>query len=295
MAKRTAIRIDSSTKAIITGASSGIGAALAIAMGKRGASVVLIARRRDRLEAVAEQVREAGGTAYVRTADISKRDEAEAITKNAVESMGGVDVLVNNAGRGNMASVEDTTQEMIESMFALNVYALWYTTGVVLPHMKAQRKGHIVNISSVAGTMAFPFNSAYVAAKHACTGFTAALRSELVETGVEASAVYPAGVETEWGDVTEGGAIGSLFFHGIKNSRKIARERDVDLAPLSPMIPAEEVAQIIIDSIENPQRCDIFTHNGTLDHAVHAIVDRPTLEQRFTPVYLGMRKSYEEL
>jgi len=180
--------------AIITGASSGIGAALALQISREGASVILAARRREKLEQLAAEITRAGQVALPITADVTKRADAEMLVRTAVERFGRVDILVNNAGRGHFASVEDTTDEMIRSMFELNVYPLWYTTRPALTQMKKQGSGHIINIASMAGKIGYPYNSAYVAAKHACVGFTHALRMELMETGIHATVVCPAAV-----------------------------------------------------------------------------------------------------
>ena len=144
-------------------------------------------------------------------ADVTIRADAEALIARTVDRHGRIDILVNNAGRGHCGSVEDTTDEVIEHMFATNVYSLWYTTRPALLHMRKQKSGHIINVSSIAGKLGYPYNSAYVAAKHACVGFTHALRSELMETGIHASVVCPAGVKTDWASSTEGGDMLQFF------------------------------------------------------------------------------------
>ncbi len=288
-----AMEITPSTVVLITGASSGIGEALAMELAASGAGIALCARRTDRLEAVAENVRAAGGRPLVITADITDRSAAEKAVQLTIETFGGIDVLVNNAGRGHRSSVEDTTQEQLESMFELNVYSLFYTTAAVLPLMKQQGRGHIITVSSIAGKMAFPFNSAYVAAKHAAVGFTAALRAELVETGVEATVICPDGVATEWAGTTEGGAIGEIFVQGIRRSKQIAAGRGLPLSPLQPLMSAQAVASVIVGAIRNPREADVFTHPGTYELAVMAATDRKALEQKYLPLYLGMREAYE--
>jgi short-subunit dehydrogenase len=287
------MNISSETRAVITGASSGIGEALAIALGELGAKVALIARRKERLEAVAEKVRKAGGTPLVLQADVAAKEDIQSAMKQAIEEFGGIDILVNNAGRGNLASIEDTTPEQLESIFGVNVYSLWYTTAIALPVMKKQGSGHIMNVSSVVGKVAFPMNSAYISAKHATVGFTAALRTELQETGVEASVVCPAGVETEWAVVTEGGPIADIFVGGIQRSQAIAEERGIPRAPLTGMMSAAAVAEIMLEAIRNPRKPDVFTHNGTEVEAILAETDRRAVENQMLPLYLGMRQEYE--
>jgi short-subunit dehydrogenase len=160
--------------------------------------------------------------------------------------------------------------------------------------MKLQGYGHIINIASVAGTMGFPFNSAYVAAKHAVMGFTASLRAELAGSDIHATAVCPDGVITEWGTVTEGGEIGKLFMSGIRESRSIAREKGIGLAPLAAMITANNVADIILQTAEFPPEHDIYTHAGTHERAMEFAENRWKAEQKMLALYLGMQKSYSQ-
>ncbi len=288
------IAIQKGVRVIITGASSGIGAALAQQCGAAQATVALIARRKDRLEAVAAGVEAAGGQAYPIVADVSQPEQITPALQQLLEQWGGVEVLINNAGRGNCALVEETTPEQLERIFGVNVFALWYTTAVVLPVMKQQGRGVIVNVASVAGKWGYPINSAYVAAKHACVGFTAALRTELLDTSITAFAVCPAAVDTEWPSVTEGCAIGDIFLDGVRRSKQIAEERGLPLAPLSPVFSAEEVARQIMAAITEPPTNDLFTHPGTAEMAVLAAQDRSALEQQMLPFYLGVLEAYRE-
>ncbi len=287
------ISITRNTRIVITGASSGIGAALARQCGERGATVALVARRKERLDEVAAAVEAAGGVAYPVVADVASFRQITEALQALLEQWGGsVDVLVNNAGRGNCALVEETTPEQLSRIFGVNVFALWYTTAVVLPVMKAQNRGVIVNIASVAGKWGYPINSAYVAAKHACIGFTAALRTELLETAVTAFAVCPAAVDTEWPQVTEGCAIGEVFLEGVRRSKRIAEERGLPLAPLSPVLTPEAVAAQIIEAIATPPPNDLFTHPGTAELAVLGAQNRAALEQQMLPFYLGVLEAY---
>lgn len=287
--------ISQSTVALVTGASTGIGEALALELAHHGAKVAICARRISKLKEVADNIQLAGGTPLVLACDITDREQAASAVQQTVDTFGRLDILVNNAGRGHLASVEETTQEQLESMFELNVFSMFYTTAAALPVMKQQGSGHIVNIASIAGKLAFPFNSAYVAAKHAAVGFTAALRTELVETGVEATVICPDGVDTNWAKVTEGGPIGDIFTHGIRRSKDIAKERGLPLSPLKPLLKPQQIAAIILQAIRDPQQADVFTHSGTYELAVEAATDRKALEHRFLPLYLGMREAYEEL
>jgi len=211
-----------------------------------------------------------------------------------VEHFGRLDVLLNNAGRGNLASVEETTPEQLWRIFAVNAFALWYVTAPALPIMKAQGRGHILVIASVAGKWGYPYNSAYVAAKHAAVGFVAALRAELIGTGVEATVVCPAAVDTEWGIATEGGPLGLLFEEAVRRSRQIARQRALPLAPLPKVLSADEIAERLVELVRHPPRTDVFTHAGTEELALLALRHRRMFEQQMLPFYLGAQQVYEE-
>jgi hypothetical protein len=280
--------------AIITGASSGIGAALGKLLAREGATAVLAARRVDKLHAVAQHIQTEGGRAVAHPCDVTVKAEAEHLIRTAFESFGRVDILVNNAGRGHFSSVEDTTDEMIHSMFKVNVYALWYTVRPTLRIMKSQGSGHIINIASMAGKLGFPFNSAYVAAKHACVGFTHALRQELLETGIHASVVCPAGVLTEWADVTEGGAMKEMFSASGANIKRIARDRNIELPNIEGVLLPELVAQKILDCLYHPV-AEVYTHRGAREFVELATKHRETAEQHQLPVVLGEREVYEKV
>ena len=279
---------------VITGASSGIGAELAFKAAANGYFIAICARRKEKLESVQQSIEQNGGKCFMMQADISIKEQAEQFIHNVISHYGRIDILVNNAGRGNLASVEDTTQEQLLSIFGVNVFSLWYITAPALIQMKLQGNGHIINIASVAGTMGFPFNSAYVAAKHAVMGFTASLRAELAGSDIHATAICPDGVITEWGMVTEGGEIGKLFMSGIRESRSIAREKGIGLAPLAAMITAKSVADIILQTAEFPPEHDIYTHVGTHERAMEFAENRWKAEQKMLALYLGMQKSYSE-
>ena len=288
------MNLDATSVAVITGASSGLGAALAIDLAAKGCQVVLVARRQEKLLAVADIITQSGGRASCIVADVSHESECERIIRQVVADFGRIDVLINNAGRGNMNSVEDTPSEQWRSMFAVNVDSIFWLTARALPHMRQANAGSIMAISSVAGRYGHPYNAAYVAAKHAVVGFIAALRTELVGTGINATVICPAGIVTEWGDVTEGGSIGALYGKAIPSSRTIARDRGLATAPLSRMMSAQECSKIIIDAIEAGRGDDVFTHSGTKDIAVQTVQDRCAQEDRFESLWLAMGQAYHE-
>ncbi|HXX64987.1 MAG TPA: SDR family NAD(P)-dependent oxidoreductase [Bacteroidota bacterium] len=280
--------------AVITGASTGIGEALAYRLAREGAALVLAARRWDRLEEVVARVKAEGGAALGVRTDVTVRTEAEAFISAAVAAHGRIDILVNNAGRGHFAQIEDTTDEMIKSMFELNVYSLWYTTRPALRQMRRQGSGHIINIASMAGKLGFPFNSAYVAAKHACVGFTLALRQELLESGIDASVVCPGSVRTEWATATEGGPMLEMFSASGPLVKKIAAERQITLPAIEGVLSPETIAEKIVDCVYKPV-AEVYTHKGSVEFLRLAAENREEAERHQLPVVLGERAVYQQI
>lgn len=288
------MKTDQHSVVLITGASSGLGAALALRYGETRATIVLVARREERLREVATNVEAAGGKAMVIVADVSREDECNRVIDTTATAFGNIDVLINNAGRGNLSSVEDTPTEQWKSMFAINVDSVFWLTARVLPIMKLSNSGHIIAISSVAGKYGHPFNAAYVAAKHAVAGFIAALRTELLGTNIHATCVFPAGITTEWADATEGGSIGALYAVAIPRSRTTAKELGIGIAPLSRMMSADECANIIVRETAAGRVDDIYTHKGTRELAVLATQDRISQEDRFAALWIAMHQMYHK-
>ena len=185
------------TAGIVTGASSGIGAQLAKDVATRGMRVALLARRLDRLEAVAADIRAAGGDALPVRCDVAERRDVENAVRTVVERWGRVDLLVNNAGFGRHVLFKDHDVGDIERMMRTNVLGTVYAIKAVLPTMRAQRRGWIVNLSSVAGKLGQPDEAVYSATKFAVAGLSEGLAHELAPLGIHVMTVYPALVRTE--------------------------------------------------------------------------------------------------
>jgi len=194
-----------STTALVTGASSGIGAATARQLAEHGASVALVARRLDRLEALAADIDKAGGTALVLEGDITDRTQAEAAVLQAVERFGRLDVLVNNAGLMLLGPVVGADIEEWERMIAVNIQGVLYITRAALPHLLQaaeegpRRVADIVNVSSIAGRVAWNGYGVYSFTKFGLNGFTESLRQEVTRRHVRVGVVEPGGVATELG------------------------------------------------------------------------------------------------
>jgi len=185
------------TVGIVTGASSGIGAQLARDLAARGMRVALLARRADRLGAVATEIRSAGGEAAVEVCDVAERASVERAVGTVVERWGRVDLLVNNAGYGRHVLFKDHDVADIERMMRTNYLGAVYATKAVLPAMRGRGRGWVVNVSSVAGKLGQPDEAAYSASKFAVAGLSEALSYELAPLGIHVMAVYPALVRTE--------------------------------------------------------------------------------------------------
>jgi short-subunit dehydrogenase len=184
--------------ALVTGASSGIGEATALALAAAGARVGLLARRRERLETVAHAIAQAGGDALVLAGDVTDETFARAAVGRVLDRWSRLDVVVNNAGRGLAARFEDTTTDDLRAILELNLVSVLTVTRAALPAMRRQGRGHIINVSSVVGRRGIPLRAAYSATKFALGGLTEALRVELRGTGIHATLVYPVYTETEF-------------------------------------------------------------------------------------------------
>ncbi|MGO4804635.1 SDR family NAD(P)-dependent oxidoreductase [Arthrobacter sp. 2MCAF15] len=193
------------TVALVTGASSGIGAATARQLAGLGASVALVARRRARLETLAAEIATVGGTALVIEADITDRAQAQSVVDQTVERFGQLDILVNNAGLMLLGPVVGADPEEWDRMIAINVQGLLHTTHAALPHLlkaaggSPRRVADIVNISSIAGRVAWNGYGVYNLTKFGVNGFTEALRQEVTQRHVRVGVLEPGGVDTELG------------------------------------------------------------------------------------------------
>jgi 3-oxoacyl-[acyl-carrier protein] reductase len=182
---------------VITGASSGIGAQLARDLAARGMHVALLARRQDRLQALADECSQRGVTAIPIVCDVSQRESVVSAIARAVERLGQIDLLVNSAGYVRHTLFKDHDVADIERMMRTNYLGTVYAIKAALPAMRARRQGWIVNVSSVAGRLGQPDEAAYSATKFAVTGLSEALAYELAPLGIHVMTVYPALVRTE--------------------------------------------------------------------------------------------------
>ncbi len=185
---------------LITGASSGIGKAVGIEFAKLGANLVLIARKNDKLEKTADELKKFGTSVLVCQCDVSKKDQVKHMTSMVLEKFGTVDVLINNAGFAIYGTVGDLNIEEIESQMNTNYFGMVYCTKNFLPLMLKRKSGHIVNVASVAASFGLPGIASYCASKFAMLGFSEGLKHELKNTGVGITVVSPIMVRTSFFD-----------------------------------------------------------------------------------------------
>lgn len=237
------------TVALVTGSSSGIGQATALSLSSCGAAVALVARRTDRLEALAAQIEAAGGTAQVVSADISDRAQAEAAVQTVVARFGRLDILINNAGLMLLGPVAGSDPDEWDRMIAINQQGLLYVTHAALPHLLTAAENNqrgvadIVNISSVAGKFASASFAAYNMTKFGVNGFSMALRQELAKQHVRVGMLEPGAVTTE------------LVSHNRDEIREHLQASANEAIP-APLLP-EDIADGVIFMVTRPRRASI--------------------------------------
>jgi short-subunit dehydrogenase len=232
---------------VVTGASSGIGAALAEDLAASGASVALVARRADLLQAL---VSKCGPNACAIAADVTKRDDVRRVVADAITRFGGIDVWVNNVGRGISRLPSQLTDDDVHDMMQVNVMSALYGMQEVLPHFQSRNAGQIVNVSSMLGRIPLAtFRSAYCGAKHFLNALTTMVRDEIRQThpGIQVTLVSPGIVHTEFG---------LNAIHGGPDSRTLPDGQS-----------AAEVAAVIADVIRT-RRTDVYTRAGARDRVV---------------------------
>ena len=187
-------------RVLVTGASSGIGRELAIQLADAGAKLVLAARRGDKLDQLAAEIKSAGGTAFGCVADVTLAKNRTNLLAECQTYLGGLDILINNAGVGAMGRFDEATEQRLRQVFEVNFFALAEMTREALPMLRAGDDSLIVNISSVLGHRGAPLKSEYSASKFAVHGFSDAIRAELAKDGVEVLLVSPSTTDSEFFD-----------------------------------------------------------------------------------------------
>ncbi len=258
---------------IVTGASSGIGRALALRLAAEGAHLALAARCAERLEALAIECRQRGGQGLAIPTDVAEEAQCRRLIEKTCEEYGQIDMLVNDAGMAVGSALADLPDlKLFKQVLDVNFLGAVYCTYYALPHLKGTR-GRLVNISSLGGKLAVPFNTSYCASKFAMMGFSDALRMELAEAGVSVTVVCPYWVVTE--------------FH--------ERFLDKDGQPAGPrgratytkkMMTADQCAQVILRAARRRQREVVMAQGALavwLKLIAPGLVDRLTVEAFLAP------------
>jgi len=240
--------------AIITGASSGIGYATALALSKAGAKIAAGARRTNRLESLRTEIANNGGEVFTQKLDVTKKADCDAFVDAVANNWGTVDILVNNAGLMPLSFFKSLKVNEWDQMIDVNIKGVLYCTAAAINHMLAKKSGHIVNISSVAGRIVFPAGSVYCATKHAVAALSEGLRQELsVRSNIRVTCIEPGVVATELTNtITEK-----------------ALEKFVETVKQMEALQAEDIANAILFAVESPAHMN-----------VNEILIRPTTQER---------------
>lgn len=227
--------------AIITGASSGIGQATAKELASKDITVMLAARREERLKELKNEIEQMGGTAYYHVTDVTNVEEMEQLAKKTVEEAGRIDVLVNNAGLMPLSLINKRKIKEWDQMVDVNIKGVLYGISAVLPYIEDQKSGHIINISSVAGHKVMPGSSVYSGTKYAVRAITEGLRQEMnASHNIRTTIICPGAVATE---LTE----------TITDEDILEAFKDRDMKPLD----SENIAKAISYAVEQPDHVDV--------------------------------------
>lgn len=236
---------------VITGASSGMGEATARDLAAMGAKVALAARRTDRLDKLVAEIKEAGGQAIAVATDVAKREEVQKLVDTTVEAFGRVDVIFNNAGLMPLSPLESLRVDEWDQMVDVNIKGTLYGIAAVLPYMKEQKSGHVINVSSVYGHKVVATGAVYCATKHAVRAISEGLRQEVKPHNIRVTTISPGAVTTELTDhISEPGLSDAV--------------RDI-VADIG--IPASTMSNMVAFAISQPDDVD-----------VNEILFRPTVQ-----------------
>jgi len=235
-----------SPTAFITGASQGIGKATAILFAKNGYDLIITARTKDKLEAVADEIKILNRQVIAVAADTSDRSAMESLIELGLERLGKIDVLVNNAGVCMSAPMSETTIEDWERIINVNLWGYIYTINALLPHFVDRKQGNIINVGSFGGKVPLPKMTAYCTSKFAITGLTETLRLELEPQGIHVSGIHPSVTNS---DFMERSIFKDTDTQELENRRKSMAQ--MMASPLASQ--PEDVAKAIWDAVKHPQ------------------------------------------
>jgi NADP-dependent 3-hydroxy acid dehydrogenase YdfG len=226
---------------VITGASSGLGEATARYLSQQGATVVLGARRFERIKSLAGEINKSGGKALAIATDVIRVEQVKALVDNAVKTFGRIDVMINNAGLMPQSTLDRYRIDEWDRMIDVNIKGVLYGIAAALPYMQQQKSGHIINVSSVAGHKVRPGGTVYSATKHAVRVISEGLRQEVKQYNIRTTIISPGAVDTELpNSITEPDV--------AENMKKFY----ADIA-----IPADSFARVVAFAISQPDEIDI--------------------------------------
>jgi NADP-dependent 3-hydroxy acid dehydrogenase YdfG len=228
--------------AIVTGASSGIGYATALALSRSGAKVAAGARRMDRLESLQNEISKNGEEVFVQKLDVTIKSECDALADAVLKKWGTIDILINNAGLQPLSFFKNLKVEEWDKMIDVNIRGVFYCTAAVIPTMMNKNSGHIVNISSMAGRVVYPSGSVYCATKHAVTAFSEGLRQEFSQrSNIRVTCIEPGVVATELMEAITDKAL----------EKYVERTRQMEA------LQAEDIANAIIFAVDAPHHVNV--------------------------------------
>jgi len=237
---------------VITGASSGMGAAAARHLAAKGASVVLGARRTERIDALVTEITAAGGKAIAVATDVTKREDLQRLVDAAIRTYGRIDVIINNAGVMPLSPMERVKVDEWDQMIDVNLKGVLYGVAAALPHMIAQKSGHIINVASVAGHKLFGGSAVYSATKFAVRALSEGLRQEMAPHNIRTTILSPGAVKTE------------LLDHISEVDVQKANQDYVGQVG----VPSETLARLVAFAINEPE-----------DVGINEILFRPTVQE----------------
>jgi short-subunit dehydrogenase len=252
----------------ITGASSGIGLACAHELARRGAAVVLGARRIDRLETAAAEIQRAGGRASALAVDVTRQADVDALVARATTQFSRLDVMICNAGFGYYGTIEQTPPDMMRQMIDVNYMGTFLAARAALPLFRAQQSGHLIFVSSIVARRGIAFMGGYTATKAAQSGLAEALRTEFAGTSIHVSCIYPISTETEFHDA-------------------MARHYGHRVTGLGPRQPVDVVARAIAECIEHP-RPEVYPHTKSRALGILSLI-APAYTDRFVQKFARHR------
>jgi NADP-dependent 3-hydroxy acid dehydrogenase YdfG len=242
--------------AIVTGASSGIGYATAMALSKAGAKVAAGARRTDKLESLKSDIEKSGGEVLIQKLDVTKKADCDSFVDAVVKKWDTVDILVNNAGLMPLSFFKSLKVDEWDQMIDVNIKGVIYCTAAVITHMMNKKAGHIVNVSSVAGRIVFPSGSVYCATKHAVAAFSEGLRQEFSQrANIRVTCIEPGEVATE--------LLNTITDKSLEKYVESAKQREAQ------QLQSEDIANAILFAVDSPAHMN-----------VNEILVRPTSQER---------------